>query len=153
VDNRLAAPRPVETAHMVMDDEPIRTTAQLSALWSELMGGGGFGTRTLWLLFLDEDHRPIKVIVPIEDIPLEPDPATLDAIARILDDVLADTGPASVPMLLSRPGPLAMTDVDRTWALAIRERLARHLGQWPVHLATRNRIQVFAPDDLIAVGR
>jgi hypothetical protein len=46
-----------------------------------------------------------------------------------------------------------MTDADRVWAVEIRERLARHLGPWPVHLATRNRIQVFAPDDLIAVGR
>jgi hypothetical protein len=153
VDNRFSALEPVETASMVLDDEPLRTTAQLSALWAELMGGGGFGTRTLWLLFLDEDQRPLKVIVPIEDIPREPDTATLDAIGRILDDVLADTGPAFVPMLLSRPGPLAMTDADRTWAVAIRERLARHLGPWPVHLATRNRIQVFAPDDLIAVGR
>lgn len=138
---------------MAMDEGPIRTPAQLSALWGELMGGGGFGTRTLWLLFLDEDHRPLKVIVPIEDIPLEPDAATLDAIGRILDDVLVDTGPASVPMLLSRPGPLSMTDADRAWAVEIRERLGRHLGAWPVHLATRNRIQVFAPDDLIAVGR
>jgi hypothetical protein len=138
---------------MAMDEGPIHTTAQLSALWADLMGGGGFGTRTLWLLFLDEDHRPMKVIVPIEDLPLEPESATLDAIGQILDDVLESTGPASVPMLLSRPGPLSMTDADRTWAVEIRERLARHLGPWPVHLATRNRIQVFAPDDLIAVGR
>lgn len=142
---------------MTIDEAPIRTAAQLSALWRQLMGGGGFGTRTLWLLFLDEEHRPIKLIVPIEDLPLEPDGVTLEAIGRILDDVLGDTmsdpGAASVPMLLSRPGPLSMTDADRVWAVEIRERLARHLGPWPVHLATRNRIQVFAPDDLIAVGR
>lgn len=142
----------VETARVTSDEPSIGNAVELCALWQNLMGRGRFGTRTLWLLFLDEANRPIKLIVPIEDIPVEPDGEALDGIGHMLDGVLDDGCPGTVPMLLSRPGPGAMTGSDRRWAAAITRRLGRHLGPWPVHLATCNRIRVFAPDDLIAAS-
>ena len=135
---------------MTSDEPSIRNAVELCALWEKLMGRDGFDTRTLWLLFLDEANRPIKLIVPIEDIPAEPDGEVLDRIARMLDEVLDDGCPGTVPMLLSRPGPGAMTGNDRRWAADITRHLGRHLGPWPVHLATCNRVRLFAPDDLIA---
>src|SRR3954447_9069183 len=53
-------------------------------------------------------------------------------------------GPPSVAS-----GPAGMTDADRRWARALLAGF-RGLTRWPVHLATRDRVQVFAPDDLIA---
>lgn len=142
----------VETARVTSDEPPIGNAIELCALWQKLMGRGRFGKRTLWLLFLDEADRPIKLIVPIEGIPAEPDDRALDGIARMLDEVFDDGCPGSVPMLLSRPGPGAMTGSDRRWAAEIKLRVGRHLGRWPVHLATCDRVQVFAPDDLIAAS-
>jgi hypothetical protein len=134
------------------DEPPIGNSVELHALWQKLMGRGRFDTRTLWLLFLDEADRPIKLIVPIEDVPVEPDAAALDGIGRVLDGVRDQGRAGTVPMLLSRPGAGAMTGSDRRWAAEIKRRLGHHLGPWPVHLATCNRIRVFAPDDLIATS-
>lgn len=131
-------------------DGPVRTDADLYALWKELMGPGGFAQHTLWLLFLRSDGYPAKVIVPIEDIPAEPDPAVIRSLQQILSELDADVG--SVPMLLSRPGRAGMTAADRRWAAALHADAPPEFCRWPVHLATYNRIQVFAPDDLIAAS-
>lgn len=119
-------------------------------LWQELMGPEGFGQRSLWLMFLDPDGYAAKVLVPIDDIPLEPDPAIIGNLQEIVAQL--DANIASVPMLLSRPGRSAMTAADRRWARALREDAPPEFLRWPVHLATYNRIQVFAPDDLIAAS-
>lgn len=163
MDNPVSAVVRIETSGMSSEEPPLRNAVDLSALWRRLMGRGLFETRTLWLLFLDETDRPTKLIVPIEDIPAEPDLEALDGIGRMLDGVVngaldgvLDDGVlhhgcgGTVPMLLSRPGSGVMTDGDRRWAAEVKRCLGRHLGPWPVHLATWNRIRVFAPDDLIA---
>jgi hypothetical protein len=149
VDNPAPPPCLPETARVSSPEPPIGNPVELQALWQRLMGRGRFGKRTLWLLFLDESDRPIKLIVPIEGIPVEPDVAALDGIGRMLDAVHDERRSGTVPMLLSRPGAGAMTGSDRRWAAEITRRLSRNLGPWPIHLATCNRIRVFAPDDLV----
>ena len=124
-------------------DAIVRTPADLFALWQSLMGEGGFGRRTLWLVFLYDDGQVSSVIMPIEDIPARPDPVVAN-LGLILAD-LGREGIDSAAMLLSRPGPRAMTDDDRDWARALTP-----LTPWPVHLATADEVQVFAPDDLVA---
>lgn len=115
------------------------------------MGPGGFATSSLWMVFLDDDSRLTPVIVPIEDIPAEPDEQFVGNLAYIIGDLLSDSAAASVALLLSRPGSRAMTEADRRWARALREALDE-LPMWPVHLATRDNVQVFAPDDLVAAS-
>ena len=115
------------------------------------MGPGGFATSSLWMVFLDDDSRLTPVIVPIEDIPAEPDEQSVGNLAYIIGDLLDDGAAASVALLLSRPGSRAMTEADRRWARALREALDE-LPMWPVHLATRGNVQVFAPDDLVAAS-
>jgi hypothetical protein len=129
----------------------IRTPGDLSRAWRGLMGPGGFSTSTLWMLFLDSDSRMQSVIVPIDDIPPEPDEQFVHNLARIVDDLVDGAAVASVALLLSRPGPRAMTDADRRWARALRQQLGAHLV-WPLHLATRDTVHVFAPDDLVAAS-
>ena len=87
-------------------------------------------------------------IVPIDDIPAEPDPLFTGNIAKIISDLVSSGVAASVAMLLSRSGPGTMTAQDRQWARALR--LGKH--RWPIHLATCDRVQVFAPDDLVAAS-
>jgi hypothetical protein len=116
-------------------------------MWQGLMGAGGFSVASIWLVFFDEESRLQHLIVPIDDIPAEPDEPFLRGLARIVTDLVDDHTVTSVAMLISRPGPRAMTGADRRWARALRAHLGE-LACWPVHLATRDGIQVFAPDDL-----
>jgi hypothetical protein len=126
----------------------VRSDAELHELWQELMGTGGFSRRSLWLLFLDEDGRPQPVLVPIDDIPSRPEARLIDGLALIADGLTSSDAVSSVALLLSRPGPQHMTEDDRCWARALHAH-DRISPRWPVHLATTDRIQVFAADDLI----
>jgi hypothetical protein len=123
----------------------VHSDTELYELWQGLMGSGGFGRRSLWLLFFNQDGRPEPVIVPIDDIPGRPDARLIDALGQVVAGLMAEGTVASVAMLLSRPGPRQMTDADRVWARA----LAPVTPRWPVHLATTDRVQIFAPDDLL----
>lgn len=129
----------------------IHTSAELDALWRRLMGRGGFGTTSLWLLFFDADSRVQSTIVPIHDIPPEPDAQFVHNLGWILGDLVDGSDVASVAILLSRPGPRAMRAADRRWARVLRAELGEYTT-WPLHLATRDCVQVFAPDDLIVAA-
>lgn len=131
-----------------IDQTPILTDDDLFRLWQRLMGPGGFARRSLWLVFLEEDGCPAKVVVPIDDIPLAPDRKMMDSLVHIVDRLCCDSGVASVPMLLSRPGSSVMTESDREWARALTWAMAQR-RRWPLHLATEDHLQVIAPDDLL----
>ena len=113
------------------------------------MGDGGFDRRSLWLIFLDDDGRQSDLLVPIDDIPMLPDARDVRAIGGIVGRIRDELGVADVPMLISRPGPAEMTEGDRRWAAALGEAVRDQHPRWPIHLATRNRVQVFSPDDLL----
>jgi hypothetical protein len=131
--------------------EPIRTESDLFERWGDLMGGGGFGRRSLWLIFLDEDGRQSDLIVPIDDIPILPDACDVHAITDLVMRIREEVGVAEVPMLISRPGPSEMTEGDRRWAAALTAAMHDQHPHWPIHLATRDRLQVFATDDLLGL--
>ena len=130
-------------------ETPIRSAPDLLAVWRRLMGPGGFGRRSIWFVFIDADDRLQRVIMPIDDVPEEPDPLVIRNLAMIFTELRDDGQFASTAMLLSRPGPGQMTGGDRRWAQALRAGLG-HVSPWPVHLATTDDVRVFAPDDLIA---
>jgi hypothetical protein len=132
----------------------VRSTAELRNLWRELMGAGGFSMRSLWLVFLDHDNLMLPVIVPIDDLPSEPDRELIESVSTVVDG-LDDDRLRSVAILLTRPGSGVMTAQDRRWAKAVRGpgatgRIGSGLQQWPMHLATVNRVQEFGPADLAA---
>jgi hypothetical protein len=130
----------------------IRDNGDLPALWTKLMGPDGFGRRSVWLAFLDRDNRTLPVVIPIDDLPAEPDAAGIRSLAEVAGGVIASGGAATVVVLLSRAGSAAMTSADRRWATALSAGLGHDLSPWPIHLATRGRIQVFAPEDLVAAS-
>ncbi|WP_157508803.1 hypothetical protein [Luteipulveratus halotolerans] len=132
-------------------DTVIRTHDDLLTTWRELMGEEGFAYRSLWLIFLDEHGRPAPVIVPVDGVPPEPDDEELAGIVGFVDRLRRELDVWSVPMLLARPGTSAMTDADRRWAVALTRAFADLQPQWPLHLATEGRVQVFSPDELLAV--
>lgn len=128
----------------------VRTNAELTRLWEEMMGTGGFARRSIWHIFFHADGQMCPVILPIDDIPLEPDALMLDNLVHVVGEVMRLSDVASLAVLLSRPGEPAMSVDDRRWARAIHAVFAPKLQLWPIHLATTDRLQIFAPDDLIA---
>ncbi|MDF8263287.1 bifunctional DNA primase/polymerase [Luteipulveratus flavus] len=135
-----------------LSNSVISSNDDLLRVWRKLMGDGGFGKRSLWLIFLDDEGRPAPLVVPIDDIPPEPDPEDIRRIADLVRRVQDELGVRSVPMLISRPGPSRMTDSDRRWAVGLTGAFADQQAPWPIHLATADDVQVFTPDDLIAQG-
>ena len=103
------------------------------------MGPAGPGLRSLWLALLDDEGQLQPVIVPIDDVPMDPGELVL-GLREVLDGVRNFADPV---LLLSRPGPWEMTDSDRRWGCALVP-----LTRWPVHLYTPAGVRVFAPDDL-----
>ena len=120
----------------------------LFELWCELMGPGGFGRRSLWMIFIKDTGQMSRAIVPIDDIPAEPDVGFTSSLARVLEEIILPPI-RSAAFLLSRPGPPCMLAGDRRWAQALRGAISPSLVPWPMHLATLDRVQIFAPDDLI----
>ena len=128
----------------------VRTEAELTALWRDMMGPGGFGTRSIWHVFFDAEGRLAPHIVPIDDIPAEPDKLFLTNLGMVMRESTSGSQIASLAVLLSRPGSPAMTASDRRWARELRSTFGPTLCPWPIHLATRDHVTVFRPDDLIA---
>ena len=130
---------------------PVRTQADLHRLWRALMGPLGFGGRSLWLLFLEEDGQPTPHLVQLEDMPAEPDEQTRDNLAHFLSDLFRELGSCQMVFLLSRPGLDGLTDGDREWA-SLLESILRQAGLrvWPMHRANDRELVVITPDDLAA---
>ncbi len=128
----------------------ISTDAQLREHWTQLMGDWGFGQRTLWLLFLEQDRGLMPTIVPIDGLPQEPDDNSLQHVTDLVSTMRHELGAASTPMLISRPGPDIISASDRRWARILLDAAHDQVPRWPVHLATNATVQVFAPDDLPA---
>lgn len=96
---------------------PLRTDSDLHRQWAAMMGPLGFGSRNLWLLFLDGHDRPTDVVPIIEDVPVTLTPRMARNLAEMCAEVLTDldTG-GSVAPLLTRPGRVDPVPSDRAWA-------------------------------------
>jgi len=131
-------------------EKVVTDNASLLELWRSLMGAGGFARRSIWMIFLDPDGRTLPIIAPIDEIPFRPDRRFIANLDLIAEGLLDGEKVGSIAFLLSRPGSVEMSDGDRNWASAL-EGLCRR-GGWPLHLATRDTIRVFAPEDYLATG-
>lgn len=119
------------TDKQYLNDMIVTNARDLAALWSSLMGVGGFARRSLQVVILDAAGRPAPVRVPIDDIPLVPSRDEVDSFGHFFDHL---AGYGTPVVLLSRPGPSVVQEHDRQWAAALDSFTPR----WPVHLATEN---------------
>lgn len=137
------ADEPCQPLQRPADSPPITDVDGLRQRWRSLMGTGGFGRRSLWLIFLDADGVQLPIIMPIDDVPARPDRTLLDNLGEILRQVrAADRHVAGVAMLLSRPGDDSATAADWTWVRELDRVLASAgMPTWPLHLATGDVVQ------------
>jgi hypothetical protein len=78
-------------------------------------------SRSLVLFFLDGDARALPVVVPVDDVPEDPEPAVIGNLCWLLSQVLGDQVPgeqgpdASVVIMLTRPGAAEPDSTDLIW--------------------------------------
>jgi hypothetical protein len=101
-------------------DEPLRTDTEILARIGQLIPASAREWRSLVLFFLDGQARTLPVVVPIDDVPEDPEPAVLENLCWILSQVLGEHEPgASVVIMLTRPGAARADGSDLLW----RERM------------------------------
>lgn len=119
--------------------DPINTDAEVLVRVDQLIETDARRDRSLWLLFLTADGLQLPVVVPIDDIPLSPDPDSADNICHVIAHVLSDAAPGgSAVITLVRESGLGVTDPDEEWLMALKtaaEKADLHLRM--LCLATR----------------
>jgi len=134
-----------------MTDETFRPIlhgqADLEDAWRTLMEPLGFSSRSLWLMFIDTDDRPMPQLTEIEDLPLALGDEELVGLRQLLSH-FRDTGlrPA---FLLSRPGAGGLTAADRRCAAQVLEACRAEAMEVEVmHVATDTVLAPVPMDDL-----
>jgi hypothetical protein len=83
------------------------------------------------------------VVVPIDELPLLPDPVVVQGVLRLHDTVVdsGDGSPQHLALALCRPGTPLITAEDDEWAEALRDHLDGQLdGTWSLHVAAGGTI-------------
>jgi hypothetical protein len=101
-------------------DQPLLTERDMRQRITDLLAPA-IHPGQLWVLLLDRLRVQSPVVIPIEDCPGLPDPATLDSLAGALRAVLDDLpdGPGSVIFVRERLGTDQVTVDDHGWAAGL----------------------------------
>lgn len=93
-------------------------------------------TRQCWVLFLDERAVPVSFVMPISDLPWQPDEHVED-LAALAADIVQQVAAAEVVLVWERPGESRLFPVDWEWvdacACAFDEHGVRIRAQVAVH--------------------
>jgi hypothetical protein len=99
----------------VEDAAPVTTVEEARERVADLVGHAI--SHQLWFMLLDADGRQLPLLIPVDGIPLRPEPGSAAVMAATLNDVLAEHAPGgSVILTLERPGTAALTAPDQAWA-------------------------------------
>ncbi|TQN42047.1 hypothetical protein FHU33_1439 [Blastococcus colisei] len=120
-------------------DVPIRSADELTIRWTKLLNPPVFGARSLWLSWFGSDGRMLPVVVPVDDLPLLPEPGMLMGLRQVHDSIVDEQlgGDGHLALALCRPGGPQITEDDDEWAEALRSALddGQIDGSWSLHLA------------------
>lgn len=101
---------------------PLLTDADVHERVRALVGPA-ITDRQLWIMFVDGDNRQAPVIMPISDIPREPEPRMLrnlgEVLAGVCPELATDAGAGSVILTVERRGLDGVLPTDRAWADAL----------------------------------
>src|SRR3954453_19605751 len=103
---------------------PVSSDAELTERWRALLQlDGPPSRRSLFLSWLRRDGTMVPLLIPVEDVPLEPDRAALANLVEVHATVAESEGvdPAELhlAMLLERRGPAGLAPDDHAWCSAI----------------------------------
>ncbi len=91
----------------------------------EKLVGTAITDRQLWLMLVDGDGRQTPVVVPISDMPRNPDARGLAGLSQVLSGLRAELaterGPGTVILTRERRGSDEVSPLDRAWAEALAD--------------------------------
>jgi hypothetical protein len=120
---------------------PVRSAAELTRRWADLLDPPVFAARSLWLMWLTEDGRSLPLVVPVDELPARPDLLVLGRLADFHEAVTEGVHVAHLAMALCRPGHPMTTAADEEWAEGLSDVLGTRLdGTWSLHLAAAGRV-------------
>ncbi|MGY1841786.1 MULTISPECIES: hypothetical protein [unclassified Modestobacter] len=105
-------------------DIPLTSDAELTERWRALLHlNGPPSQRRLFLAWLRSNGTMVHLLIPVEELPLEPDRVVIGALADlhsvVVDAEDVDRLGLHLAMCLERPGPAAPTPDDAAWCAAI----------------------------------
>jgi hypothetical protein len=105
-------------------DVPTTSDAELTERWSGLLHlDGPPSGRRLFLSWLRDDGTMVPVLIPVDELPLEPDRVSIGRLADlhtvVADSEGLDRSDLHLAMCLERPGPATPTPDDAAWCTAI----------------------------------
>lgn len=113
-------------------------------------------TRQCWVLFLDERAVPVSFIMPISDLPWQPD-ERVDDFAALVADVVVHLAAAEVVLVWERPGESRLFPVDWEWvdacACAFEDHGVRLRAQVAVHTGGVAIVSLDDVDDVDGVDQ
>ncbi|WP_116450191.1 hypothetical protein [Blastococcus litoris] len=125
-------------------DVPVRSADDLTARWMLLLEPPVFRARSLWLAWLGPDRRMLPIVLPVDDVPLVPEPAMLADLTRLHDSLFESRlgGEGHFAMALCRPGDPGLREDDEAWVAALSTALddGRIDGTWSLHLAAGGEV-------------
>jgi hypothetical protein len=130
-------PRSPEMIHI-----PVRTPAELTQRWADLLEPPVFGRRSLWLAWVGANGVMPPILAPVDDVPATPDQPLLEGVLGLHDTVVEQVGDgAHLALALSRPGSPRPTADDERWADALRSTLTGTIAEtWSLHLAAGGEV-------------
>lgn len=132
-----------------IDTSPLITDSDIEIrLWNQLTSAL---QHRFWIVLLDECHRQLPTLIPVDGIPPAPDPEDGARLAPMLDWLVDVHAAASVIIVLERPGPSGAETADIDWVRCLRR--AAGLAEVPVRgalLLHDDGIRWLAPDEWIA---
>jgi hypothetical protein len=111
----------------------VSSDAELTERWRTLLRlDGPPSRRSLFLAWLRRDGTMVPLLIPVEDLPLEPDREALAHLTELHATVAESEGvePAELhlAMLLERRGPAGLSPDDHAWCSAIEAILRDRKG-------------------------
>jgi hypothetical protein len=126
---------------------PVITDADVLARVDVLIEPENRKPLTLWVFFLNPDGTQPMVIMPIDDLPEQPDVDEGEFVFQLLSHLYGPDSPGcSFILTISRDGKIAMTEGDRRWLRALQHGVAEYAA--PVRmfcLATPEGVRELGP--------
>lgn len=112
---------------------PVTSDVELTERWRALLQlDGPPSRRTLFLAWLRRDGSMVPLLLPIEDVPLEPDRAVLGNLVSVHVTVAesegVEPGELHLALLLERHGPAGLSPDDHAWCSAVEALLGDRAG-------------------------
>ena len=135
-----------------LDDITLHHQADVGRLWELLMQPLGFGSRSIWLTFVDPDRRPVRSVTEIAECDALPRERDVDNLFTMLGELIGQQGEGfSVAFLVTRPGRHGLSADDLALGRLLVEGARRHgVPLEPLHLANDDAVLALAADDLAA---